>query len=47
MRNKFTAFSIPIALWASIIGIIFFAPYLLFLVWKEQGDRRAVLVGAR
>lgn len=46
-RNKFTASSFFIAITAMIIGIIVFAPYLLWLLWKEKGDIKTVLIGNR
>ena len=44
-RNKFSSQSILIAVVAMILGIIVFAPYLLFLLSKEQGNLKKVLVG--
>ncbi|MBL7706606.1 MAG: hypothetical protein JNM21_13760 [Taibaiella sp.] len=46
-RNKCNPFSILVGLTASILGIIVFAPYLLYLLWKEQGDLRKVMIGSR
>lgn len=46
-RNKFTTNSILVALIAAILGIIVFAPYVLFLVYREKGDLTKVLVGER
>ncbi len=46
-RNKFSTPSILFALIAMIIGIIAFAPYLLYLVTKEKGDLKKVLLGDR
>lgn len=46
-RNKFTASSILMAILASILGIIVFAPYLLFLIFKEKGDLTKIMVGNR
>ncbi|WP_350292661.1 hypothetical protein [uncultured Croceitalea sp.] len=46
-RNKFTTSSILMAILASILGIIVFAPYVLFLIFKEKGDLKRVLVGYR
>lgn len=46
-RNKFSASSIAVAIVAMIIGIIIFAPYLLFLLTKEKGDLKKVLIGER
>lgn len=44
-RNKFSLPSIIIAVVAMIIGIMFFAPYLLYLLAKEQGNLKKVLWG--
>lgn len=44
-RNKFSFFSIIIAINAMIIGIMFFAPYLLYLLIVEKGDINKVLIG--
>ncbi len=46
-RNKFTISSILIGLIALILGIIVFAPYLLYLLIKEKGDLKTILLGAR
>ncbi|MBX7224492.1 MAG: hypothetical protein K1X55_00545 [Chitinophagales bacterium] len=43
-RNKFSASSIFIGIFAMIIGIIVFAPYLLYLFSKEKGDIKRVLI---
>jgi hypothetical protein len=44
-RNKFSGSSFIIASIAMIIGIIAFAPYLLYLIIKENGDLKKVLLG--
>ncbi len=44
-RNKFTGKSILIGTFAMILGIVFFGPYLLWLIFKENGDLKRVLVG--
>lgn len=44
-RNKFSSSSIIISLAAMIIGIMVFAPYLIYLTIKEKGDLRKVLLG--
>jgi hypothetical protein len=44
-RNKFSGKSIFVGIFAMIFGIVFFAPYLLWLLYKENGDLRRVLVG--
>lgn len=46
-RNKFSISSIIFAVIATIIGIIVFAPYLLYLLTKEKGDLKKVLLGDR
>lgn len=44
-RNKFSPASLLIGGVATILGILFFAPYLLYLLYIENGDLRKVLVG--
>ncbi len=46
-RNKFTVTSILLGVLAMIIGIIVFAPYLLFLLVRENGDLKKLLIGNR
>lgn len=46
-RNKFSIKSILFAVIALILGIIVFAPYVLYLLTKEKGDLRRVLIGDR
>ncbi|GGD79698.1 hypothetical protein GCM10011514_49610 [Emticicia aquatilis] len=46
-RNKYSLSSIIFAPVATIIGIIAFAPYLLYLLAIEKGDIRKVLLGDR
>lgn len=46
-RQKFSSSSIAIAVVAMIIGIMAFAPYLLYLLAKENGDLKKVLLGER
>ena len=46
-RNEFSVLSIVLASVAMIIGIIVFAPYLLYLLVKENGDIKRVLLGNR
>jgi hypothetical protein len=46
-RDRFTPTSILLGFVAAIIGIIIFAPYLLYLLLKENGDLKRVLVGER
>lgn len=44
-RNKFSISSIIMAIIAMIIGIMAFAPYLLYLLTKEKGNLKKVLLG--
>ncbi|MGF7218017.1 hypothetical protein GGR92_004194 [Spirosoma lacussanchae] len=46
-RNKFSVTSIVLAVIASIVGIMIFAPYLLYLLIKEKGDLKSVLIGVQ
>lgn len=46
-RNKFKPLFIVIGFAAMILGIIFFAPYVLYLLTKEKGDLKKVLLGDR
>lgn len=46
-RNKYTTKSIVFAIVAMILGIIVFAPYLLYLLLKEKGNLSKVLIGER
>lgn len=46
-RNQFSMASIFVGAIAAIVGIIVFAPYILFLVMTEKGDLKKVLVGKR
>ena len=46
-RNKFKPLFIFIGFAAMILGIMFFAPYLLYLLTKEDGDLKKVLLGDR
>lgn len=46
-RNKFTTRSILIGVSAMVLGIVLFAPYLLWLTNKENGDLKQVLIGDR
>jgi len=46
-RNQFSLSSIIFAIIAMMIGIMIFAPYLLFLLTIEKGDLKKVLVGNR
>lgn len=44
-RNKFSFSSIIMAIVATIIGIIVFAPYLLYLLVTEKDNMKKVLLG--
>ena len=44
-RNKFSFTAILTAITAAIVGIIVFAPYLLYLLVIEKGDLKRVLLG--
>jgi hypothetical protein len=46
-RNKFTASSIFMAIVAMIMGIIVFAPYLLYVLITEKGNVKKMLLGDR
>ncbi|WP_461443218.1 hypothetical protein [Maribacter sp.] len=46
-RNKFSGQSIAFSIIALMLGIIVFAPYLLYLLIKEKGDLKRVLIGER
>jgi hypothetical protein len=46
-RNKISGISILTGTVAMILGIVFFAPYLLWLMFKENGEIKRVLVGER
>lgn len=46
-RNKFSTNSIIIAIVAMVLGIMVFAPYLIYLISKEKGDLKVILVGDR
>lgn len=46
-RNKFSLSAIVIATVAMILGIIVFAPYVGYLLLKEQGNIEKVLLGNR
>lgn len=44
-RNKFSAQGILLALIATVFGIMFLAPYLLILSFKENGNMKRILLG--
>lgn len=46
-RSKFSPTSILIGIVAMILGIIFFAPYVLYVLAKENGNLKKLLVGVR
>lgn len=46
-RNQYTMTSIFLGLSAMVLGIVWFAPYVLWLIHKEKGDLKRVLVGTR
>jgi hypothetical protein len=46
-RNKFTPSSIVFGIVAMILGIIVFAPYILYVLTKENGDLKKLLIGNR
>ncbi|GAB5409916.1 MAG: hypothetical protein BalsKO_22810 [Balneolaceae bacterium] len=46
-RSRFSAQSVVAGITAMIFGIMFFAPYLLFQINKENGDLNKVLLGGR
>lgn len=46
-RYRYQPVSWPLALLAMVGGILFFAPYLLYLLYKHQGDLTAVLLGTQ
>ena len=46
-RNNYSLKSIMVGVLAMVLGIIVFAPYLIFLIQKERGDLIKVLVGDR
>lgn len=46
-RNHFSGKSILIGFAAMILGIIFFAPYVLILLAQEKGELKKVLIGNR
>lgn len=44
-RNRFSGSSILIGLVAAILGIIFFAPYLLWCLYQSNGNLKQMLIG--
>lgn len=46
-RYNFSAKGIILCIIASVLGILFFAPYLLVISVKENGDWKAIFLGER
>lgn len=46
-RNKFSGNSVLVGIIAMILGIVFFAPFLLWLLHKKNGDLKRILIGDR
>jgi hypothetical protein len=46
-RNKFSLQSILLGLIAMVLGIVLFSPYLLWLIFRENGNLKNVLIGDR
>lgn len=46
-RNKFSAGAVLCGTLAAVIGILFLAPYLMYLLAQEKGDLTRVLNGKR
>lgn len=46
-RNHFHPAAILMGIAASILGIVAFAPYLVYLLYREKGDVAKVFVGDR
>ncbi|TAG05651.1 MAG: hypothetical protein EAZ44_03145 [Cytophagia bacterium] len=46
-RNKFSGSSILFGIIAAILGIVVFAPFLLWLLYKENADLKRVFIGDR
>jgi hypothetical protein len=44
-RDRFSGSSILLGVAAMILGILLFAPILIYWILKERGDLRAVLLG--
>ena len=44
-RHNFSPIGIILALLASVLGILFFAPYLLVISFQTNGDMKAILLG--
>lgn len=46
-RNRYSTQAIVLSVTALIFGILFLAPYLIYLISTHNGNLRAVLVGER
>lgn len=46
-RSRFSLRAVLTGLMLMVLGIVAFAPYVLFLLLKENGNLKAVLVGER
>lgn len=46
-RHQFSGRSIITGITAMILGIIFFAPYILWIIQKENGNLKRVFIGDR
>lgn len=44
-REDFTPKGIVLGLIASVLGILFFAPYLLIISFQENGEMKTILLG--
>lgn len=44
-RGGFTGVSIALGLLAPPLGILFFAPYLIYLIAQSEGDTKKLLLG--
>lgn len=44
-RNDFSTGGFALGLLASVAGIMFLAPYLLFLSYRSEGDMKVILLG--
>jgi hypothetical protein len=46
-RNKFSNKSVLLGIIAMVLGIVLFAPYILWLTNQEKGDIKRILIGDR
>lgn len=44
-KSKFSNISVLLGFSAMVLGIMFFAPYLMYLLYKFDGDLKIVLLG--